>query len=63
MARDLGVSPGRRLLLPEVASNYGRDVTIMKVLQEVDVATAPPVDFGPTCREVFALIGILLGEL
>ncbi len=46
-----------------VASNYGRDVTIMKVLQEVDVATAPPVDSGPTCSEVFALIAILLGEL
>ena len=46
-----------------VASNYGRDVTILKVLQELDVATEPPVDFGPTCSGLLASLVTLLGEL
>ncbi len=46
-----------------IKDNYGREVKVLTVLRELDVATSPPVERGQSCNELLSLLIPRLGLL
>ncbi len=46
-----------------IKDNYGREVKVLTVLRELDVATSPPVEPGQSCNELLSLLIPRLGLL
>ena len=46
-----------------IKDNYGREITVLTVLRELDVATSPPVEPGQNCTELLGLLVPRLGLL
>ncbi len=46
-----------------IKDNYGREVKVLTVLRELDVATSPPVEPGLDCAEMLGLLVPLIGQL
>ena len=46
-----------------IKDNYGREVKVLTVLRELDVATSPPIEPGQNCTELLGLLVPRLGLL
>ncbi len=46
-----------------IKDNYGREVKVLMVLRELDVATSPPAEPGQSCNELLSLLIPRLGLL
>lgn len=46
-----------------IKDNYGREVRVLTVLRELDVATSPPIEPGQNCTELLGLLVPRLGLL
>lgn len=46
-----------------IKDNYGREVKVLTVLRELDVATSPPAEPGQSCNELLSLLIPRLGLL